>query len=155
MGSICLLAPVPEEHLRSGLITLQQVDKVAFGSRAWEVFRKLDSLIEPAKKCEALVYASDASIVTSSPMVTWRATYVGHTESVNGRHRDGMKYRPESTGAYTRDNQGHWAIFWEVEDLCPMEKSEYLPIAELLGYDQPRRYLKNFIPRGPLVVEKA
>jgi hypothetical protein len=155
MASICLLAPVPEEHLQSGVITVQKAGKVVFGSRAWEVFRKLDLLIKSAQKCEVLIYASDASFLTSSPMVTWRGTYVGHTESINGRHRDGMKYRPETTGAYTSDNQGHWAIFWEVEGLVPLDKSEYLPIAELLGYDQPRRYLKNFIPRGPLVVEKA
>lgn len=153
MPSICLLAPVPEEHLESGLRTCQSQGKVAFGSRAWEVFRKLDHVIKESGRCDALIYASHAKVTTRSPMVTWRATYVGHNNAVNGAHKEGMKYRPQSTASYPPDNRGDWVIFWEVGDLRRLEDLERIPVNKLIGYDGRRRYLNNFIPPGPLIVE--
>ena len=37
---VALLAPVPLEHLIDGLSVCDQQGKVAFGSRAWEIFRE-------------------------------------------------------------------------------------------------------------------
>ena len=155
MGSICLLAPVPEEHLASGLETIKEHGRVVFGSRAWEIFRMLEETIKPNKTCEVLIYASDARSLVNPPTVTWKAKYLGHSDSTNGRHKDGLKYRPKSTMSYGADNLGHWAVFWEVSDLIHLPKSERLKVADLLGYDKPRRYLKNFIPHGPTIVEKS
>jgi hypothetical protein len=36
---VALLAPVPLEHLIDGVAVCDQQGKVAFGSRAWEIFR--------------------------------------------------------------------------------------------------------------------
>lgn len=155
MPSICLLAPVPEEHLESGLQICQTQGKVVFGSRSWETFRKLDDLLEESDRCDALIYASDAKVMVRSPTVTWRATYLGHTNSINGAHKDGMKYRPQSTASYPADNRGHWAVFWEVGGLRRLEGQERIPISALISYDGTRRYLKNFIPHGPVIVEMA
>jgi hypothetical protein len=41
---IALLAPVPLQHLVSGQSVCAAEGRVAFGSRAWELFRELDSL---------------------------------------------------------------------------------------------------------------
>jgi hypothetical protein len=44
MTDIALLAPVPLEHLEDGIDICRKQGKVAFGSRAWEIFRELDAL---------------------------------------------------------------------------------------------------------------
>ena len=43
-----LLAPVPLEHLRSGQKVSEQKGFVAFGTRKWEMLRKLDEMREGA-----------------------------------------------------------------------------------------------------------
>jgi hypothetical protein len=153
MGSICLLAPVPEEHLVSGLEVCLQRGKVAFGTRAWETFFKLRELLKPGVACDALIYASDSASPQNVPTVTWRARYAGYSEAKNGAHLDGMTYRPGSTKSYPSDNKGHWALFWEVTDLRKLEPDGHIRISSLLGYDRPRKLLKNFIPHGPTIVE--
>ena len=42
--SFAILAPVPEEHLKSGLDVVAAEEFVAYGSRKWEFFREVDSL---------------------------------------------------------------------------------------------------------------
>ncbi|MGY3138428.1 hypothetical protein ACVWZM_009110 [Bradyrhizobium sp. USDA 4501] len=39
-----ILAPVPLEHLQSGADIAHKTGFVAFGSRKWELFRKVDEL---------------------------------------------------------------------------------------------------------------
>ena len=95
--------------------------RVAFASRAWEAFRKLDDL-RNGLVVDVYIYASH----TEGPPVlqaTWHARDVGHVDSINGAHPAGMRYRPPSTVKYPTDNQGHWAIFWEVEALRELPES--------------------------------
>jgi hypothetical protein len=56
--SVELLAPVPLEHLRSGLEVLAHEPFVAPGSRAWQVFRTLDEL-RADHAVRVWIYASD------------------------------------------------------------------------------------------------
>ena len=153
MGSICLLAPVPEEHLRSGLGVCINEGKVAFGSRAWETFFKLSEILKPAAICDALIYASESETALSTPTVTWRAKYLGFSESRGGAHKDRMRYRPQTTTWPPSDNQGHWALFWEVAEPRELEPNDYIRIGSLFGYERPRKLLKNFVPHGPTIVE--
>jgi hypothetical protein len=155
MGQICLLAPVPEEHLVSGLEVCLKQGKVAFGTRAWETFFKLNELLKPDNECDVLIYASDSATAQNSPSVTWRAKYIGYTEAKGGAHKSGMTYRPPTTASYPSDNQGYWALFWEVSALEKLKPEALIPIGTLLGYDRPRKLLKNFIPHGPTIVEMA
>jgi hypothetical protein len=152
VATIYLLAPVPERHLESGVVVCREQGRVAYGSRAFESFLKLNDAIKPSTQCGALIYAPDSKMLTTSPSVTWRATYVGFNNAINGAHKDGMRYRPPTTAS---DDPEHWAIFWEVADLQRLGTTASIRISELLGYDRPRRYLKNYIPKGPRVVEMA
>jgi hypothetical protein len=54
---VALLAPVPEEHLRSGLDVDAREGKVAFGTRAWEAFYQLRELLN-GQSTDAFLYAS-------------------------------------------------------------------------------------------------
>jgi hypothetical protein len=150
--SIALLAPVPEEHLLSGLDTLRREGLVAFGSKSWELFNKLDSFLA-GQDCDVLIYASDSSRPINPPTATWAARYLRTSLAINGAHKDGMKYRPESTAKYSMDNKGNWVLFWEVDELRRLPTG--IKIGELRGYDKPHQYLRDFFPHGPTLIQGA
>ena len=87
-----------------------------------------------------------------SPAATWGARYTGHIESIHGAHPDGMRYRPPTTAEYPADNAGHWAVFWEIEDLHRLGEDEAVPTLAFGGYGKKVKYKKGFIPEGPLIV---
>ena len=148
---VALLAPVPLEHLHDGRTTAETQGKVAFGSRAWERFRKLDAL-RKGMPVDVYIYASHPDGQHEFE-VSWHAPYIGHVEGNMGAHPDGMKYRPPSTGKYPNDNSGHWAVFWEVEDLQPLPKEQHISLAQLTGFGEKKAYGHAFPPEGPLLIE--
>ena len=150
-SNVALLAPVPLIHLMDGADVAKREGRVAFGSKAWEVFRELDTLRRGAP-VDVYLYASH----TEGPLLfatTWRARYIGQVESVNGAHPAGMRYRPPSTARYPSDNQGHWAIFWELEALSEVAAGERQRLRDFTGFGKRRPYGGNFVPEGPLLVE--
>lgn len=150
MPAIALLAPVPLQHLRDAVEVCKTQGKVAFGSRAWEVFRQLD-MERNGAPVDAYIYASmDPS--ADRIEVSWRARYIGHVESKAGAHPDGMRFRPPSTAKNPADNKGHWAVFWEVDQLRELKPEERMPTGQLTGYGSAKAYKKNFVPEGPLLV---
>jgi hypothetical protein len=149
---VALLAPVPEEHLVSALDVVRKHKKVAFGSRAWQVFQQIDELRGNAP-INVLIYASDSSVLQSPPKVSWRAKYIGQKEAKGGAHPDGMTYRPLSTTQYPGDNKGHWVIFWEVCDLVRLSIESEVEIGTLFQFGRAKPCKRFFVPRGPLLIE--
>lgn len=148
---VALLAPVPLEHLKDGAIVCEKEGRVAFGSRAWEVFRKLDELRYDLP-VDVYIYASHSE----GPLrleVSWHARYIGHVESIGGTHPEGMKFRPPSTAKYEDDNLGYWAVFWEVEQLCELSLEERIPTGGFRGLGKHKPYRRNFVPEGPILIE--
>ena len=150
MPHIALLAPVSIEHLNDALSVCATVGRVAFGSRAWEVFRELDES-RNGLPVQAYIYASDEP-GSAYPEVTWIGRYVRHVEGKNGSHPEGMKYRPPSTAKYPTDNKGHWAVFWELDQIRRLKSEDKIPMSAFAGYKTGKPYKKHFIPEGPLVV---
>jgi len=125
--------------------------RVAYGSRAWEVFRELDGL-KKGIPIDAYIYASHTDGPPSFE-ASWYGRYIGHVESVGGAHPAGMRYRPPSTAQYPSDNLGYWAVFWEVEQLREFASDERLRLADFTGFGKRRAYATLFVPEGPLLVE--
>lgn len=148
---VALLAPVPLEHLIDGKKKSDIEGRVAFGSRVWELFTELDTLRE-GMPVDVYIYASHDGGHRDFE-VSWHARYVRHVNSEMGAHPDGMRYRPESTGKYPNDNSGHWAVFWEVEDLQKLPKEQHMSLAQFTGYGKKKAYGHAFPPEGPLLVE--
>ena len=148
-----ILAPVPEEYLIDGELMCAKVGKVAYGSRAWEVFREVDRLRHGAP-VDIWIYASHRP-TGAAPILaaSWRATYVGHVQAQGGAHPDGMLYRPPSTMKYPRDNNGYFAVFWEVASLIRLPTSERLKFSRLRGFGKKSHYGRIFVPEGPLIIE--
>jgi hypothetical protein len=147
---VALLAPVPLEHLRDGAMVCEREGRVAYGSRAWEVFRQLDE-IRDDMPVDVYIYASHSP----GPLrleVSWHALYVGHVESIRGAHPNGMRLRPPSTAKYPDDNVGHWAVFWEVEQLRELPSEGRIPTGEFRGLNKRKSYKRNFVPEGPMLV---
>ncbi len=150
--NIALLAPVPYEHLVSGLTVCQHEGKVAYGSRAWMVFRQLDDLRDgnPINVYIYVSYNPEGRILRA----TWTARYISHCTSNDGAHPEGMRYRPQSTEQYEADNRGHWAVFWEVEQLRELPPDDQIPTGEFWGLSRSGPYGRNFVPEGPILVHQ-
>ena len=149
---VALLAPVPLEHLIDGIAVCDQQGKVAFGSRAWEIFRQLDELRD-GQPVDVYICASHAP-GRPSFKVSWHGIYLGHVKGIHGAHPQGMQFRPPSTAKYEDDNYGHWAFFWEVTQLWELAPQEHIPLCRFYGWDKRRFYEKNFIPEGPILVHQ-
>jgi hypothetical protein len=152
-----ILAPVPEAHLISGLeaiaaqvdsedITNPGLPKVAFGSMAFEILRKADEL-RKEQAVEVLIYASDAQ--GDQPLnseVRWRARYIGHLPSRNGRYPGKPLFRPKAA-----TERPIWAVYWEVQALEKLKTP--IAIASLQGLGQKANCKPRFVPEGPVLIE--
>lgn len=145
--AFAILAPVPEYHLVSGLETCRTEGEVAFGSMAFELFRKIDEIREE-KVVDMFLYASHSQGDRPLyPEVTWQAVYVRHVTSRNGRYPGGKRFRPASTVT----DKPNWAIFWVVRELEPL--SAPIPIQTLRGFEKKEDFSERFFPEGPLVID--
>jgi hypothetical protein len=154
-----ILAPVPEEHLISGLEAIAaQLDsddlpaghlpKVAFGSMAFEVLAEVEKL-RGGKPVEVLIYASHAKGEQPiNPEVTWRGLYIGYVGSRRGRYPGKPIFRPKAT---TSDSLT-WAVFWELQELERLKTP--IPIGTLTGKGKKAKYQPRFIPDGPMLIDK-
>jgi hypothetical protein len=145
-----ILAPVPLEHLQSGAQIAKDAGFVAFGSRKWELFRKVDEM-RNGLTVPVLIYPShEDAPAKDSFVVCWAGWYVGSEESPNGRHSAGLTHRPPTTGQYGGDNQGYWAVFWHVRDLIALPQGQRMPISAIQTIKGGWR--KDAPPRGPELV---
>lgn len=122
-----ILAPVPEQHLITGLDAIaQQLDVdlpevppvLAYGSNAFEVFGKADQM-RGEQYVDIFFFVSHAENQTFRPEVTWKAIYCKKVHSRRGRYPGKAFHRLSST----RNVKPVWAIFWLVQDLGYVEKS--------------------------------
>lgn len=143
---IALLAPVPLEHLLDGAEVAQQQGKVAFGSRAFELFRKLDEIRE-GLAVDVYIYASHTNRMPKLE-VSWQGRYVGTVENPRA---DDLQFRPPST--LGEEGLGYWALHWHVEELRELLSPERIPTADLTGWDKKKPYGRGFAPEGPLLIE--
>jgi hypothetical protein len=128
-SNVALLAPIPKVYMPEGHLLCESQGKVALGSRGWEVFRELDRL-RHGLPVAVYIYPSHANL-QSALEASWQAVYIGHVESHGGAHPEGMKFRRHQLTLNPSDNQGYWAIFWEITYI----------------------HKHSFIPEGPLLVE--
>ena len=150
--AVALLAPVPLVHLEDGVETCAREGKVAFGSRAYDTFVKLDAI----RQGEPIDVYLDASHAHEDGPIRVSSTgrYVGYVGSKNGAHPEGMKFRPPSTLDDPSDNHGHWYVFWEVTDLRWLEGDEQILVRDMRGWQHKTRYSRFFVPEGPLIIEQ-
>lgn len=165
--AFAILAPVPEEHLLSGLdavcfassrrVNAAQLDsddlppnhlpKVAFGSMNFEVFGEAEKL-RGGQAIEVLIYASHAKgDQPLNPEATWHRLYVGSVGSRRGRYPGKAIYRPKSTAT----DSPTWAVFWEVQGLERLKMP--LSIGSLRGKDKKTNYQTRFLPEGSVLIE--
>lgn len=138
-----MLAPVPQEHLQSGKEVAQRTGFVAFGTRRWELLRKIDELREGAP-VPVLIYPSHEDVPAKDSC--WFSWYVGHEQSRGSAHPLDMKHRSPTAEDDTRD----WAAFWHVEGLRELPKEKQLPISKIGTIKGGWR--KDAPPRGPELV---
>ena len=145
-----LLAPVPLEHLQSGKPVAGRTGFVAFGTKKWELLRKLNDM-RGEGRVAVLIYPSHEDVpAKDSFIVSWFGWYVGSEETPTAAHSKGMLHRPPTTAAYPADNRGHWAAFWHISGLRELTPEKRLSIGKIQGYAGGWR--KDKPPRGPELV---
>jgi len=150
MTDFAILAPVPLEHLESGVTIAADKCFVAYGSRKFELFRDVEAR-RIGQPVPVLIYPShEDDPAKTSFVVSWVGWYIGSVETDTGRHPQEMDHRPPSTSKYPADNKGYWAVFWHVRDLTPLAPSARFPISKLQTVKGGWR--KNAPPRGPELV---
>lgn len=142
--NIALLAPVPIGLLNQGGDVIQTKGKVAFGSRAWELFRRLDDM-RGGLPIDVFIYASHTESLEK--VVSWQGRYIGHVEGIDGKHPDGRRYRSRLA---LGDGSGWWAVFWELDAL---RRIDPISTGDLRGYGDGKDYGAPFIPEGPIIIE--
>lgn len=152
--SFAILAPIPLEHLESGLLVLQSRSYVSYGSQKYELFRRIKKEYGDAE-APVLIYPSfEDSEVKLTYQVSWLARYVGSVEETSEKYHDQKEgHRPVTTEKYPADNANGWAVFWRVRDLQQLPPDKHVPIRELFSQrtGQGRR---NAPPRGPEIIER-
>lgn len=149
---IALLAPVPKEHLDEGKKTAFAKGKVAFGSRAYNVFVKLDEE-RGDKPVDVYIYESYGE-GRYDFRISWHAIYRKYEAAINGAHPDKMTYRPLSTAKYPGDNEGgDWLLFWEVDSLEEIPEKDRAHVGTFVPYGKKKPYGNSFVPREPMLIK--
>ena len=144
-----LLAPVPAAHLEDGVEVCHREGEVAFGSRAFDVFRDLDDL-RGDHPIEAYIYSSHDHERTGGAKVNWRATYVRRESALlGGSHPDPERFRPPST--WDEDGQGYWLLFWHVANLRPLPPEERIWTSDFKDLKHGRKAREPYAPEGPMI----
>ena len=152
-----ILAPVPREHLDSGLKVLLERGYVSFGSQKWELFHHVEQLRhdEEVEEVPVLIYpAHEEEDVTLNCQVSWIAWYVGCTEDPVEKLADQTNgYRPPTTEKYysVGEHAESWNVFWRVKRLRQLPESEWVPIRSIDSY-KTGYWRKNTAPHGPEIV---
>jgi len=144
-----LLTPVPELLLQRSEAVLAAHEQVAFGSRAWEVFRKLD-VLRVESPVVGYLYASHPETPVGQK-VTWTGLYIGHVDSLGGTYPGDPSLRPLVL-ADDEDDSGYWAVFWHLSDLVKLSPEEWIDIGNLRNFKTQNRYGAGFVPEGPTIV---
>jgi hypothetical protein len=139
-----ILAPVPGEHLRTGLSVCQVTGFVAFGTNKWDFLVKVDEM-RKGKPIPVLIYPShEDDPAKLGFIVEWFGWYVGFTQAIRGVHPN-PAHRPPS--AMT---DGPWAAFWHAQGLRQLPPEKRLAIGAVPSIKGGWR--KNKPPRGPELV---
>ncbi len=147
MSDVAILAPIPLEHLKTGIEVAERSGFAAFGSRKWEMFRALDDM-RGEQPVPVLIYPSHTSGPSPMPAkCSWLGWYIGHVESPNGKHPKGETHRPVSAES---DTIGHWALFWHIARLKRLITEEEVEIQDIQTIKGGWR--KNSPPRGPELI---
>lgn len=151
-NDIALLAPVPKVLLDSA-IDPPWSGHVAFGSRNFEVFRKLDEM-RKGVPVDTFIYESHTDDTPTSPRCIWHAIYIMAHETDDGSLDKNLrtKLRTPAMLTHPADRIGHWAVYWEVRKLRKVDSKEIVKIGNLCGLDRKAFYKRGFIPRGPVII---
>ena len=144
MTDIGLLAPVPSDLLEDAI--KEGKTTVAFGSMAWDFFRRLSDEVgdEPLP---AFLYASWKE--ESALSVEWAATYIMWRDAIEAESDPAFAEQRSSLAGHDwegNDEGGRWAVYWIVEGLSRLDKP--IPLSEFRLPDG-RRLSAAFVPRGP------
>lgn len=119
MPQVHVLAPVPALHVESAFETMEKHGVVAFGTKAWEIWKKWEG-----KDAQVWIVASSTgntglvSKAISIGKIVATGTLERLTDPVRGQHPD-PRLRPPST---ITDKEHEFLLYWEVSNIVLLPK---------------------------------
>jgi hypothetical protein len=128
--------------------------RVEFGSDAWDVFDKANR--EYGEGIPVLIYPThrygDPDKLCDPGFVPFRAGYLGTTAATKAGKHPNPVVRPQVTISGPSADSA-WTIFWEINDLVQVPKSDRIAITTLTAEGQTKLLGKGFVPHGPMLVK--
>ena len=152
---IGILAPVPANILKSAQETCAKAGRIVFGSNAREMFDKANR--QGGEGLPVLIYPTnrygDPDNVCDPGYATFRGVYLGTKIAQAGQHPNPTVRPLPTIEEHSPDTA--WALFWEVGDLREIPMQDRVAIASLTAEGRTKPFAKDFLPRGPMLVEAA
>jgi hypothetical protein len=140
-----ILAPVPAELLQDALDN--GFARVAFGSMAWDFFRRLSDEVGDGQP-PVLLYASHEAEFALE--VTWAGRFAGWRDAAEAEGDPDFEEQLRSPLArhdwLGNEHGGAWAIYWIVDGLHRLQQP--IPLGDL-RLPNGKHLSSAFIPRGP------
>ena len=145
---IAIFAPIPASILKSSIETCAKAGRVAFGSKAGNVFDKADEGIP------VLIYPTGRNddpdkLCPCDGYVNFRGTYLGTVRAIAGKHPN-PDVRPLATISDTESD-----FFWEVSDLVQLAKQDQIAITDLITDSTSKPLTKKYLSFGPRLVKAS
>jgi len=145
-ADVALLAPVPLQHLESGLQICDADGFVVFGSDAGIMLSEFRNLVDAEHPADILFYASHTPI-KGVPAATFRGRFVDYDEAKGGRaKKEWQQFRPPSTAS-----DGTWMTFYRVTDLRALDAP--VALSSLTKRGGKSKLATTFVPLGPLIID--
>ncbi len=144
-SDLCLLTPVPLQHLESGMARCETTGLVVYGTESGMVLSEFNAAAEN-HSADVLFYASEDT-ASGPPVAKYRGRFEGYRGARVGKaDKDWIAHRPRTT-----ETDGPWSSFYAVSNLRKLEAA--IPLAALSKRDAKGNLAKDFYPLGPIIID--
>jgi len=145
-SDVCLLTPVPLQHLVSGMARCAETGLVVYGTNSGMVLSEFRAMVDEDHPADILFYASEDT-APGPPVAKFRGRFEGYREGRAGRaDKEWAPHRPPTT-----ETDGAWLSFYAVSNLRELETP--IALATLSKRDAKGKLAKNFYPLGPVIID--
>lgn len=145
-ADVCLLTPVPYQHLISGLARCSETGLVVYGTDAVLALSEFNAIVDDDHPADILFYASEDP-VAGPPVAKYRGRFEGYRGARGGKaDKEWAPHRPLST-----EPDGAFLSFYAVSNLRPLATPILLTTLSKRGAKG--KLAKIFYPQGPLIID--
>ena len=145
-ADVCLITPVPLQHLRSGVMVCEQTGLVVFGTESGMVLTEFSAIVDADHPADVLFYASEDPR-SGPPVAKFRGRFDGYRGARAGKaDKEWAPHRPPTT-----ETDGAWSSFYAVSALRELDTP--IVLTTLSKRDGKGKLGSTFYPQGPVIID--